>query len=292
MEYILLFMSVCVSVLYSSFSNVFSKKMMKNSSDFFLFNASVSLVGALVFLVLTIRDGNVSLFTFLFGIAFMAITFLSIFSNIQALKHGSMACTVMFGSCGMLIPAIAGVIFWKEDISILQIIAAFIIAISFVIGADLKHMEKVTLKWFGFAFALFIFAGLTGILQKMHQSSQHSDERFFMLFVAFINMSVVSYLIYLKSRKKDKEYINYLKITPAKAAVVSIVTGLCLSFVHPVNLYLSGVLPGIFFFPIINGSSTVLSGIVSVVVMKEKLKREQAISFIVGIIGIVLLSIG
>ena len=57
MEYILLFMSVCVSVLYSSFSNVFSKKMMKNSSDFFLFNASVSLVGALVFLVLTIRDG-------------------------------------------------------------------------------------------------------------------------------------------------------------------------------------------------------------------------------------------
>lgn len=275
--------------LYNTFSNVFSKKIMRERTDFFLFNALISTIAFVTFMFLAINAKCFSFYTVIMGALFAFITIISQFTGIQAMRFGSMANTVMFKSCGMLIPAIAGILFWHEEVSYLQIVGVTIIVISFIIGADLKEKNKMTLKWFFYAVLVFISAGMTGVVQKIHQGSSHRDERFALLFIAFFIMGISSWIMFFISGKRNNNTYS-IRITP-KFFILFAATGVCFSFMHAANLYLSGTLPGIFFFPIVNGVPTVLCGLVSVLIMKEKLNRAQVISLIIGTIGIIILGI-
>ncbi|MBE7067175.1 MAG: hypothetical protein E7385_06455 [Ruminococcaceae bacterium] len=292
MEYLLLCLSVIMLTLYNLFSDIFSRRIIQTQSDFFTFNTGMSAVASVVFLVLALIEGSCSLYTLIVGLVFAVVTLAAQFATIQAMRYGSMANTAMFNSCGMLIPTIAGFIFWREKASWIQIIGVVIIIVSFVIGADLKTREKMKIKWFGYALLLFVCAGLTGVIQKVHQTSEYKNERFSLLFVAFIVMGITSLIMMFINRRKDNAAgTKAARLTP-KYIILFLLTGVCMSFVHPANLYLSGVLPGVCFFPIINGSPIILCGVLSVFIMKEKISHTQFISFVIGTVGIIVLSLG
>lgn len=58
-----------------------------------------------------------------------------------------------------------------------------------------------------------------------------------------------------------------------------------------INLKLSGVLPSQLFFPLVNGSTIILSSVMSVVVFKEHLSKKQAVGLIGGITSLVAICI-
>lgn len=68
-------------------------------------------------------------------------------------------------------------------------------------------------------------------------------------------------------------------------------TGVIIGVTNQVNLWLSGVLPSIVFFPIVNGGVIILSGIAAVVLFREKLTKAQKIGIFTGILSICLLGI-
>ena len=56
---------------------------------------------------------------------------------------------------------------------------------------------------------------------------------------------------------------------------------------NKLNLYLSGVFPTAFFFPITSGTSLLLTTLFAVIVFKERLKKKQWIGFACGVISFV-----
>lgn len=58
------------------------------------------------------------------------------------------------------------------------------------------------------------------------------------------------------------------------------------------NLYLSGALPSILFFPIMNGGLILLSSLAGWIVFREKLTRSQIFSLLLGVVAVCLIGNG
>ncbi len=287
---LLLISSVLSSTLYFTLNKRLSKTVIMSSVNFYLFNAIVSGPAAVLFLILSRGLRAVSLYTLLIGFVFAIMTMGIQFATIKAMHCGPMSYTVMFSSCGMILPSMAGVLFWQETFSWLQVLGTVLLIVSFVTGANSKKHQNITKKWLCFAFLLFLCTGLVGIVQKIHQGSAYKEEMFSLLFLNFAIMGFGSFLLYLWERNRRPAAEKF----QPKGSVLAecILIGFFVAFTNAANLYLAGKLPSMFFFPAVNGGSSVLCGLVSCFFLKEKLDRAQLISFGVGIIGLVCLGAG
>ena len=59
--------------------------------------------------------------------------------------------------------------------------------------------------------------------------------------------------------------------------------------INKLNLYLSGVLPGILFFPLVNGGVILLSILASRVLFHEKMTPKQVLGVVLGVLSIFLI---
>ena len=76
-----------------------------------------------------------------------------------------------------------------------------------------------------------------------------------------------------------------------KIIMLAGVSGLCTFCMNFLNLKLSGLLPSQLFFPVVNGSSIVLSSLMAVIIFKEKLSKKQLIGLVGGIISLIMICI-
>jgi len=287
MLYFLLICSILAAAIFSTMNSVFSNKAIKSNRDFYLYNLIVSAAATILFLVLSKGLKGISVYSLLLGILFAAVMVLMQFSTTKSFRHGPMSYTTMVNSCGMIIPALAGVFFWSEKFSLFQLIGMIIVVISFVVGANFKKHSNITLQWMKYVSLLFLSAGAVGIVQKIHQSSVHKAEKFSFLCVTFFLMCIFSLIMYLVSGKSATDLKISFKSVSFCAAI-----GLLTAFNHAANLYLSGKLDSMFFFPVFNGSLTVVCFVISMILLKEKLNLTQKLSFVFGIVGVVFLSLG
>ena len=131
-----------------------------------------------------------------------------------------------------------------------------------------------------------IVSGAVGVVQKTHQSSIHKGEKFSFLCVTFFIMCIFSLIMYLMSKKHNEDLKINLKTIFFCGAI-----GIFTAFNHAANLYLSGKLDSMFFFPVFNGAFTVVCFVISILLLKEKLNLSQKLSFVLGIVGIILLGL-
>lgn len=287
MLYFLLICSIIVSATYSTMNSVFSNKSIKGNRDFYLYNLIVSGAAVVIFFILSKGLKDISVYSLLVGLIFAVIMLVLQFSTIKAFRYGPMSYTAMFNSCGMIIPSLAGVLFWKEKFSVFQFVGMVIIIISFVIGANFKKHSNITLRWLKYAILLFISAGAIGVIQKIHQSSVHKSEKFSFLCIAFFVMCIASTIMYFGS-KRSSENLRFDFKTVSWCTII----GLFTAFNHAANLYLSGKMNSMFFFPVFNGSFTIACFVISMVLLKEKLAFSQKLSFGFGVIGLIFLGLG
>ena len=73
--------------------------------------------------------------------------------------------------------------------------------------------------------------------------------------------------------------------------LLMIITGVIIGAINLINLYLSGKMPSVIFFPIVNGGVIVLSGLAAILFFKEKLSVKQTIGLILGIAATCFLSL-
>ena len=139
--------------------------------------------------------------------------------------------------------------------------------------------KKTNKKWFLFCVLAFLFQGSIGVLQKIHQFSEHKGELNGFLFVAFICSLVYSRI---RTGKSYRE-LGFRK----KHITFAIVCGVCTYIMNFLNLKLSGLLPSQLFFPLVNGSAIVLSSLMSVLFFKEHFSKKQLIGLCGGIVSLI-----
>ncbi len=289
MEYVLLILSVFLATTKSLLSKVVEKKSQHR------FNGIVFGLGSIILLVVAIIKG----FTFSFETLIYALIY-SVFALgsqlffYNATRLGDVGVSSLVYYCGFVIPTVFSAIVWSEEIGIFRIIGIVMILLSFVLATEKKE-EKGGIKWLINALGGLLCSGAVGIVQKLYMKSAVSGEISVMLFEAFAFVSLISFALYLilerKNIKAEEKAEEKTEEKPLKRAFPFIVIGLMVcanAFANLINGILAGALPGVIFFPAVNGGSILLASIGGILLFKEKPTPRKLISIITGIVAIVL----
>lgn len=208
---------------------------------------------------------------------------LSNFYKITALSKGPMHITILVTTSSMIIPAMSGVLFFKEAFSVGKLFAIMLLIVFIYVSLKKDKGSELNRQWTIYCILAFIFQGVVGIIQKVHQASVYKNELFVFLAVAFLFSFVFARL--MSNGKKGK--LEFSKTEYSYAFIC----GLCVFAMNFINLKLSGILPTQIFFPLVNGGAVVLTSIVSAVIFKEKMNRRQLVGIIGGLVSLILICI-
>ncbi len=285
-DYLLLVVSICANVAYGSFYNRLGKTALKDGKDVFRLNTWIDLgVAALMLIYALVSKGGVSVFTVLMGIVFGAVTALSGLFYLKSLENGPMSLTVLFVTASMVVPAFSGAVIWHEPLSPWKIAGTLLMVAAGYLAVE-KQDGKTSRKWVGFCIGAFVFTGAIGLLQKVHQNSPHKAENGAFLFTAFLTAAAVCAVLSVFPREKG-ESVRFL--FPRGTMILLPLCSLGVTLNHVINLYLSGVLPAMLFYPAANGGSTALSVLVALLIFRERLTSRKWASLAVAVLALALL---
>ena len=269
--------SITSIVLQNCIFNNVCKKDLQTGAHVYRFNTLSYAICILLFGIIAINRGF-SLFTIFLGALFGVVTALSNYYKMQSLSCGPMHITLLITTSSMIIPTMSGV-FFGESFSVYKLILVFVLIFFIYLSLEKKNSTEINKKWLIFCALAFVLQGSIGVLQKIHQSSEHKDEIGGFLFVAFICSIVYSHF----RAKKGFKALNFNR----KLFIFAPICGLCTFLMNFLNLRLSGLLPSQIFFPVVNGSAIILSSVMSVIIFKEKLTKRQIMGLCGGILSLI-----
>ena len=205
------------------------------------------------------------------------------------MKLGPMSFSVLFTYLSALIPTVFGCIYRSSMPTTVQIIGLILMVITFILSIDFNEESGMSVKWLFAVAGSFLGMGLIGVCQTVHQTSSFAYEINGFLFWTFTFALLFFILLYIpyfikggKIGKNTYKPIDWANMT---------ITGVFMGAINLINLYLSGKLPSIIFFPIVNGGVIILSGIASLVLFKEKMSKKKLCGLIIGIAATCLIGI-
>ena len=234
-----------------------------------------------------------STFSVLLGAALAVANILSLEGVLQAQACGSFAYTSVIVALSAIIPSMSGPVLFGEKVTVSQFagIGLMIICIILSPGNDGGERRAVNLKWLLFCTVAFVFSGAVGVVQKIHQNNAaHKAEMPALLLTCFFVSFALSGIRLITERgrmKKSGESLNKLTLAVLLFPAVS---GLCFAFPHTINLFLSGRLASVVFFPTINLCPMLLTMLYAVFGFKERLTAKQWAGIAVGILSTVFVS--
>ncbi len=291
MNYILIVLSIILGVMTGAVSKYAGERFKNKVLMYNVFNVFVSAVSAVSMLFIG-KITHISAFTVYLGTAYGIATALQFIFNLKAYETGSFAYTSVITSLATVIPALSGYFIWNEKITIFQIIGMVMMFICAVCSVDFSKEERRTSAiWFCYTIIVFFCSGFLGVMQKLHQSTVYKNELDSFLFIAFVVSAVCSSAsIVLPHRKNVGDNVDTLKKEVSKGLIVlMVICGIFTAGIHKINLYLSGVMESVVFFPVINGGSLMGTMMVSLLLFKEKLSLKKWVGIIIGIIAVILI---
>ena len=287
----LLILSLGLGLSSTLMSNRFMKRHLPSGVDCLRFNALSSLSSVVVLMIVMLFTTGLqlpSLYTVGMALIYGVLTALGAFFGVLALRYGSVSYTSVLGSSSMVIPALSGMVFWKEIIRPVQWVGIVLMLCSFVLAVnrDPGDTKGYSRKWFHCCVVSALCSGCIGILQKVHQSSSHASELSAFLIVSFLFFTAVSGGRGVWSKNVQEKPS---RVSVKVVLLFAMYGGFCAAMCNQINMYLSGALPSIVFFPIVNGVGLLLSIAAGILLLKERFTRRQTLGMIFGAAAVLLL---
>lgn len=203
--WILLTITLAAQTIQTLLRRVYCNRVSNTNSGYNILNAVLSAVCALTLAACSGFNLQCSNYTLISAIIFGVITALGCVFSLVATGIGPLSYTTVIISSSTVITALSGCIFWHEQIKITQIIG-----IALMIGCLVCSVKKddgktkTSLKWLLMCLIAMLFSGGVGIMQKIHQTSEHANELYAFLVIAFEISTVASLITLAFSIKRDK----------------------------------------------------------------------------------------
>lgn len=288
-----LYLLLAIALASGAAKTVLCKKIgmtTNGPADLLFYNSlTFAVIFLITFVAWLINITGISWFTVLLALAFAAVNLIAQTCNMQALKEGPMGVCVFLYSCGFVIAAFSGVLFWGEAFVWTQAAGVALLVASFLLLLLLSEFKRKTLRmphkrWIFFALLSMIASGGLGVIQKAHQSSAHRNELFAFLFISFAAAGAFAFALHLFLGPRSA------RRCPASGSKLALLNGLAFGAVNILNLFLAGQLPSMVFFSVYNGGLIVVGAFVGVIFFQEKLKKYDIAGLTVGIAGILLIA--
>ena len=284
MMYLLLALSILLGVCKSSIYNRYAKADKPDIHGIFSFNAVSYGIAAAVTLFFGIGS-SLSSMTLFCAILYAAAVFSLQALSVAAMTIGPMSLTSLFVLYGMIIPSLAGPIFWKEPFGIAQVFGIIIMIVSIWLLRDKNEARTFAgKKWAVMVSICFLLSGAAGVVEKLHQTSNAKNERIMFLFMACAFMFLLSCAGCAIARGNKA-------ISGKRRIVLGAASGIIISIYSQINLTLAGSLDSLIYYPVANGGALLLTVLISALIFHENLSGRRLIGFLAGLVSIILLSL-
>lgn len=279
-----------LSVFTASFNSIIlNRSGVRKKEEVFGFN----FIGAFLWCIMLfiIAKGNITLcFDVVFwGILYGSVQALFILFKTLAMSTGSVAVTTLIGNSALLISIFVSLLVWKEKVTLIDVSGLLLLCLAIYLCTYKKNRVTYTPQWKYYTVFFLIFAAGVGIVFKAFGKSGNLEYCNDMMFIAAVFMM----LFYLSAHFLAGGFRSgYLLVAPSrKFLICGLLSGALSCLYNRLNVFLSGSMDAIVFFPVFNGGVVLLSTVFSVMILKEKLSSKQVAGVVTGIIAICLIGI-
>ena len=286
-----MFLLLALSVLSASlYSIVLHKVNFKESNSVFLFNLVTSAVWCICLFTVNGCKLNLDRNVLLWGTVYGVTQALFILFKAKAMNEGTVSLTTLVGNCSLIISVFACFVLFSEPISLADIVGLAVLMLAIFLTTYKKSKIHFTKKWFGYALIFLIFGAAVGLVFKAFSKngSGHAGD---MMVVASVVMLIAYSVICITNGDFQKKLPSLLRNHSKIFFITALIAGIFSCVYNRLNIYLSGELIGAVFFPCFNGGVVVLSTLLGVVLLREKLSTMQFVGIALGIAGICIIGI-
>ncbi len=296
MNYVLLGISLCLGVS----KNLISKAAKKEFNGLNRLMSANLVTAALALVVFSVSGLDFSrmadpvfiVLALLYGLFTMGSQSL----YILAVKNGSVSvCSLIYASC-FLIPTVFSACMYENGMAFTKLIGIGVMLVSVLLVSFQKREENKKFDLFSLIAAILamLAAGSVGILQKLYShdfGGEGMNEYLFLsfAFMLFFSLGVKGGMFFAGKRQSNAS----TEVRPYRPIFFLFAAMLAVSVVvaNKMNMYLVGVLPGVLFFPIINGGTVMASALLSRVLFGEKLTPMRISGLLIGLVAMVLIAL-
>lgn len=251
---------------------------LKSALEFTLYKSIVIIV-----MMLVISGFKIIITPLSVGLAviYAAACILMTYFSMKAFAVANLSVYSVFSMLGgMLLPFLAGVGFYNEELTPFKIICCVLIVVSVLLNLRGGKQSK---KAFLYYMAVFILNGSVGVISKIHQSSElpHTDSTGFMFLTSAV--SVIISALWLLVQHKKIPLIKGKSLGFAAGYGIFNGVGNWLLLISLVNL------PASVQYPLVTGGVMVFSTIISMI-RKEKLAKTDYIAAAISFVASVLMA--
>jgi drug/metabolite transporter (DMT)-like permease len=250
--------------------------------------SAASCVAALVVFLITSGGKLVFATEYLGYSALFAVSYgAAVVFGVLAVQTGPLSLTSLLTSFSLLIPTFYGIFVLDEPVSLTLYVGLALLLVALVLINLEKKGEKkqITLRWVVYVLLGFVGNGACSTVQKVQQMAfpgAYKSE--FMIAALLMTILGIGICALLMERGQIKESLK-------KGAVFFIPCGLSNGIVNFLVIVLSARMDASVMFPVISGGGIVLAFLISILFYKEKLSLWQILGSALGLISVVLLNL-
>lgn len=282
MQYVLLGLVAFLNAVQSVFQKEYERKCEKPNC--FFFSAVVAASALIIFLITSRLDLHFSLAVFWHSLGFGAAYAMCTITFFLAIQCGSLALTTLIYSYSLLVPAVYGLIFLNEKLSVFGIVGIVLFILSLLFIGLKKEKAQFSVKWLIYVVIAFFSNGMCSTTQKIQQMAFNGayKNEFMIGALAVCVVSLFAASVIAKENLKEN-----LGACLGFGAAYGVSNGI----LNYIVLILTGLIPNAVLFPSISGGAIVLGFMIAVLIYKERLTRLQMIGYFIGTLSVILLNL-
>ena len=285
---------VLIFRVVQTFCNKNTSNIMKNTRMLLGFTTYQNAVSAVLafFLILIGGSGFVVDWKTVLIALFSGITlFFSVFFGIYAMKSGTVSLSSMFGTAGLIIPILAGMILFNQPVHPMQWLGVIVFFVSawLLIGSSKEIFGSFSIKTLLLLLGTLISNGGTMLAQQMFTTYVPDGSVSVFSFLSFILIAFLGLLLTLFWGKNNAQAVE-LSVKEKKFVIIN-GAGLALSIfvINQLATLSTAIIPPVILFTFINGGGTIVSTIAAALVFDEKLTKRSLFGVILGVISLVII---
>lgn len=276
------------SIIFASLNSVLLHKTKITNNDVFTFNFLCAAVWCVVLFIANGFELQINKSVLIWGIIYGATQTLFILFKTLAMNSGSVSITTLVGNCSLVISVLFCFVVWGETISLLDIVGLVLLMLGIILSTSKGSSNASSAKWPLYLILFFVCAAAVGISFKAFSKTGNSEYASDMMIVAAVVMLIAYAVICLLTKKRNTD--DGRKISK-EFIIYALVSGILSCVYNRLNIYLSGALNAVIFFPAFNGGVIMLSTVLSFILLKEKLNIKTSIGILLGVAGICIIGI-
>ena len=286
-------MTIVACCVRSVFSGCYSKKVSADNYHTWLFGLIQSIFCLASIIGIFLVSGGLGSFSPLsigLGILIGAADILSLVTMLKAMSVGPFSYTVIITSLGSVIPTLSGY-FFGEKVSLVQYVGVALMIACLLLSPENSNggaEKKASAKWLTLSIDSALCCGTIGVVQKIHQTSPYCEERAAMLVGAFaFSLVFAAFTVMIEKKKLAAEAP---KVERKILIGLPAIAGFVFAFQHSINLFLSGAMPAVIVFPLVNLLPMIASMTIGFIIFREKLTAKRWLGLACGIASSILVS--